>query len=59
VLWSVMMIQSQCMAFMPNSIRQLVLSDWPQLQSTTTDLDAIVDHIMTFSLAGMRAMAGR
>jgi AcrR family transcriptional regulator len=58
VLWCVMMIQSQCMAFMPNSIRQLVLSDWPRLQSAaTTDIDGIADRVMAFSLAGIRAMA--
>jgi TetR/AcrR family transcriptional regulator, regulator of cefoperazone and chloramphenicol sensitivity len=57
VLWCVMMIQSQCLAFLPNAFRSLATSDWPQ--SVMNSVDAIVDHIMTFSLAGIGAMAAR
>jgi TetR/AcrR family transcriptional regulator, regulator of cefoperazone and chloramphenicol sensitivity len=57
VRWCVVMIQSQCLSFMPNAIRSLAMSDWPQ--PVPTDVDAIVDYIMTFSLAGIQAMSAR
>jgi AcrR family transcriptional regulator len=55
VRWCVVMIQSQCLSFLPNGIRSLATRDWPAI--TPTGVEAIVDHIMTFSLAGIRALA--
>jgi AcrR family transcriptional regulator len=55
VRWCVVMIQSQCLSFLPNGIKALAMRDWPPLNSD--GLEKVVDHIMTFSLAGIRALA--
>jgi AcrR family transcriptional regulator len=55
VRWCIVMIQAQCLSFLPNTFRSLAMSDWPPVVSA--GLDGVVDHIMTFSLAGIRALA--
>jgi AcrR family transcriptional regulator len=55
VRWCVVTIQAQCLSFLPNAIRARALSDWPPI--TADGIDAIVDYLMTYSLAGIRAMA--
>jgi TetR/AcrR family transcriptional regulator, regulator of cefoperazone and chloramphenicol sensitivity len=55
VRWCVVNVQAQCLSFLPNGIRSLAMSDWPPI--TPAGIEAIVDYLMTYSVAGIRAMA--
>jgi len=51
----VVSVQSQCLFYLPDAFRTAVVPEWPP-QSTET-IAAAVDHIVEFSLAGIRAIA--
>lgn len=47
-------VQAQCLFYRPDPFRLAVLGDWPVHSDSA---DAVADHIITFSLAGIRALA--
>lgn len=48
----VISVQAQCLIYRPDPFRAAVAAKWPV---TTGPMDAITDHIIEFSLAGIRA----
>jgi AcrR family transcriptional regulator len=47
-------VQSQCLSFVPNPV---VARLYPDFRITPREVAALADHIATFSLAGIRALA--
>lgn len=50
-------IQSQCMFYVRDSFRSFVFSNWPV--QTPEEIRAAAEHIADFSIAGIRALAGK
>jgi AcrR family transcriptional regulator len=47
-------VQAQCLFYRPDPFRLAVLGEWPV---GTDSADAVADHIIAFSLAGIRALS--
>jgi AcrR family transcriptional regulator len=52
----VMSIQAQCLFFLPDPFKNMVVGDWQP--DTDERIREVADHIADFSLAGIRASAG-
>ena len=52
-----MSVHTQCLACMPHPFRALIVKDWNVEPLSPSEIDASVDHIAAFSLAGIRAIA--
>jgi AcrR family transcriptional regulator len=57
VMRCVISIQAQCLTYIPDPFRSVALGrDWPP--RTPAAIEAIIDHLFAFSLAGIRAIEG-